>query len=452
MLSAIHAASGPSHSPTAQNDSRSFSFAKALGSVDMTDTFDDLLAQSTKKGEATVHGVLTKCVDNNGSCFLPFECPIYQSRADIRSKTNPGKVIYSKIAGYESLSEDSAPLRENAVLQLGSATKFITSIALLQCIENGLVGIDEPIDRILPELQGKEILEGVDGPELTTQPSRTPITARHLLTHMTGLGFWFIHPLLMKWKTSGHSNESQVLTERFNYPLIFEPGQGWTYGVSLDWAGVAISRLHGGITLEEYMVENIWKRVGRTAPFPTFHVSKHPEYEARLMRTAERTASGGLAPSAGKAFCAHLDDDEGGAGLSLTMNDYVAVLQDLVSDSPTLLRPETVSMMFEPQIPADSPAHAMLLQLRPAWDIVAGPVKGEHVSHGLGGLLLTDETPEIRQPRNILCWGGSPNIVWFICKEKGVAGFFATQMSPFGDATVKTLVNAWKKDLWSKFT
>lgn len=327
----------------------------------------------------------------------------------------------------------------------------MTSIALLQCVETGLIDLDKPIDRVLPELKGKEILERVDGSELVTQPSTTSITPRHLLTHMSGLGFWFVHPVLMKWKTSGHSNESSRLTERFDYPLVFEPGQGWAYGVSLDWAGVAISRLHGNITLEEYMIENIWKRVGRSAPYPTFHMSKHPEYEARLLRTAERIPSGRLKPSAGKQFCAHLDDDEGGAGLSVTMADYIAVLQDLVSDSPKLLRPETVSMMFEPQISAGSPAHEMLLQLRPAWDMFAGPIKGEHVNHGLGGVLLTEETPGIGQPKNILCWGGSPNVVWFICRERGVAGFFATQLSPFGDMTVKDLVNAWNKDFWDKF-
>lgn len=93
----------------------------------------------------------------------------------------------------------------------------------------------------------------------------------------------------------------------------------------------------------------------------------------------------------------------------------------------------------------------MLLQLRPAWDIVAGPVSGEHVNHGLGGLLIQEETPEIAQPKNLLCWGGSPNIVWFISKDRGVAGFFATQMSPFGDGIVKEVVNAWKKDFWTGF-
>lgn len=93
----------------------------------------------------------------------------------------------------------------------------------------------------------------------------------------------------------------------------------------------------------------------------------------------------------------------------------------------------------------------MLLQLRPAWDMVSGPVKGEEVNHGLGGLLVEGETPEIGQPKNVLCWAGSSNIVWFICKDQGVAGFFATQSSPFGNAAVKDLVNAWKKDFWSNY-
>lgn len=323
---------------------------------------------------------------------------------------------------------------------------------MLQCIDEGLIGLDESLNHILPELKDKEILEGVEGATPITRPNTVAITPRHLLAHMSGLGYWFIHPLLMKWRATSALKDSPVLTERFDYPLVFEPSQGWLYGCNLDWAGVVVSRLHGGaITLEEYMIENIWKRVGRTAPFPTFHVEKHPEYEARLMQSAERTPAGGLAATGGQAFCLHLDADEGGAGLTVTMADYLAVLQDLVSDAPRLLRPETIAKMLEPQIPSDSPALPMLLQLRPAWDIVSGPVRGEDVNHGLGGLLLLGETPEIAQPKGILCWGGSPNIVWFISRDLGVAGFFGTQMSPFGDETVKKVVNAWKKDFWSQF-
>lgn len=309
---------------------------------------------------------------------------------------------------------------------------------------------------MLPELHRKPILERAEGSEstttttttTTTRPSTTDITARHLLAHTSGLGYWFTHPLLLKWRTAGEGKDSSRLTARMDYPLIFEPGQGWLYGCSLDWAGVAVSRLHGDVSLEEYMVENIWKRLGRVAPFPTFHISRHPEYERRAMQSAERTPDGGLTHADGMAYCANLADDEGGAGLSATMGDCLAVLQDLIADAPRLLTRATVAAMFAPQLPPDSPGIPMLLQLRPAWDIVAGPVPGDEVNHGLGGLLVLGEAPDIAQPGGLLCWGGSPNIVWFVCRERGVAGFFGTQVSPFGDAGVKELVNAWKKDFW----
>lgn len=327
---------------------------------------------------------------------------------------------------------------------------MLTSIALLQCIDAGLLTLDEPISRVLPELHHAPILEHVEGSEITTRPNTTEITARHLLTHTSGLGYWFTHPLLAKWKAARGVADDQARTvaERLAYPLMFEPGKGWLYGCGLDWAGLAVSRLHGGVSLEAYMVEHIWKPVGRTAPFPTFHLARHPDYESRLMQSAQRTPEQGGLKHADVTYCAGLDDDEGGAGLAVTMGDYVAVLQDLVSDAPVLLKPETIAAMFEEQLPRESQGVTMLQQLRPAWDIVAGSVKGEEVNHGLGGLLTLGGAAELGQPGGLLCWGGSPNIVWFVCREQGVAGFFATQISPFGDAGVRELVDGWKKDFW----
>lgn len=284
------------------------------------------------------------------------------------------------------------------------------------------------------------------------EPSKTKITARHLLTHTSGLGYRFLEPMLMKWAaTPGITHKvSHIVAERFNYPLLFEPGTKWRYGASLDWAGVVVRRLHDNMSLEDYMTENIWKRVGRTGPFPTFHISKDPEYKARLMQAAERTPEGGLKPFEFE-FGDNPEDQEGGCGLVASSGDFIAVLHDLISDSPKLLKPETISMMFAPQLPANSPLTEMLVQLRPAWDNVSGPVSNDSVNHGLGGLLLLGEAPEIGQPKNLLVWGGALNTAWFASLELGVAGFFSTQVTPFGDPAAKELINAWKKDFWAQF-
>ncbi|EME48527.1 hypothetical protein DOTSEDRAFT_67543 [Dothistroma septosporum NZE10] len=80
--------------------------------------------------------------------------------------------------------------------------------------------------------------------------------------------------------------------------------------------------------------------------------------------------------------------------------------------------------------------------------MVAGSIENKDVNHGLGGALFQAEIPEIHQPSEFLCWGGSSNIVWFLCRERGLAKFFETQISPFANEEVKEVVNAWKKDFW----
>lgn len=406
--------------------------------------FDALLAEYTNKENPKAHGVICKCVDRNGMSLAFITCFML---------TRLGNEIYSKVAGYDFLSPDAQPLREDAVLRIASATKLITSIALLQCVEKGLVGLDEPISRVLPEFADKQILTDVVGSDLVFGPSKVPVTARHLLTHTSGLGYYFTNKLLsLRAEALARAGvkPSLRITDRFDIPLVFEPGTGWLYGCSLDWAGVAVSRLNGGISLEQYMVENIWQKLGLSAPFPRFNIARHPEYLARAMGGAQQTPDGRLERLDTWSFD-NPEDQDGGGGLSCTAKDYVAVLADLVSESPKLLRLETIAEMFRPQLESKSASVDMLLQLRFAWDIVSGPVSGDAVNHGLAGILCLDEVAEIGQPRGMLGWGGASNIVWWVNRERGVAGFFATQQMPFGNATIKNLVNAWKKDFWAGF-
>lgn len=361
-----------------------------------------------------------------------------------------GVEVYSKIAGYNSLSQDAPPVREDAVLKVASATKLITSIALLQCIDKGLIGLDEPLTHILPEFEGKNILTHVDGPDCTFTQSSTPVTARHLLSHTSGLGYRFTHRLLMQ-RAEARKDGPQTLKvpERYDMPLVFEPGTGWLYGCSLDWAGAVVSRLHDGITLEEYFVKNIWEPLGLSAPFPRFNIARHPEYNARLMQGA-KLVQDKLEHQDVWAFD-NPEGQDGGAGLSATTADYVAVLADLVSESPRLLKQSTIETMFVPQLVPKSSSVKDLLALRPAWDTVTGPISEDMINHGLGGILCVGPVPEINQPKGMLGWGGASNIIWWINREAGVAGFFATQQSPFGNKNVTELVNAWKKDFWTQY-
>lgn len=194
-------------------------------------------------------------------------------------------------------------------------------------------------------------------------------------------------------------------------------------------------------------MENIWKRLGLQAPFPRFNIGIHPEYNARAMGGALRTPDGKLVANDQWTFD-NPEDQDGGAGLSGTAKDYMSVLADLVSDSPTLLKPATIAAMFQPQLEAESESMQNLHDLRVAWGMVSGPDAKAAVNHGLGGMLCIDDVPEIGQPGGTLAWGGATNIAWWVNREFKVAGFFATQQAPFGNDTVTKLVNAWKEDFW----
>jgi CubicO group peptidase (beta-lactamase class C family) len=320
-------------------------------------------------------------------------------------------------------------------------------------VERGLIDLDESISKILPELDHKEILKSDSASGPTSEASKNSITPRHLLTHTSGLSYRSSHPLLVKWTRETQEGQkfrqSRRVEQVHNTPLVFEPGCGWIYGTSLDWAGLAVRRLHRSISLEDYFIENIWKVLGLCAPFPTFCLSDNPEYKARVMEAAESTAEG-LKPFEWK-LADNPEDQDGGAGLALTTKDFVAVLVDLISDSPKLLKPETMSLMFTPQLAAGSPAEAALVHNREEWDLVSGPILQSAVNHGLGGVLALSEAPDIGQPKNILAWAGISGPLWFASRELGVAGFFATQLSPYGSPAVTELINAWRKDFWTKY-
>jgi CubicO group peptidase (beta-lactamase class C family) len=256
----------------------------------------------------------------------------------------------------------------------------------------------------------------------------------------------------MSWRKS-RGEESLALTrpipEAFGCPLVFEPGEGWTYGGSTDWAGYVVKRLNGNITLDEYFVENIFKPVGCSAPYPTFDLNKHPEAKARLVQASQRAPEGGL----GEGFVPFAEspvDEQGGVGLACTANQFMAVLGDIISDAPKLLKHETVTALFTPQFIPKSPAFKSLNDSQAVYQGVTGGIVSDTVyNHTLGGLWCGEEVPKVGQPDGVMAWGGAANLMWFASRRHGVAGFAGSQVFPPGDPLIIQMFDAWKKDLWA---
>ncbi|KPI45999.1 Acyltransferase LovD [Cyphellophora attinorum] len=178
----------------------------------------------------------------------------------LATNSSPNTEPHVFTTGIASVSPDrtpSPPLAPTSTLWFASATKLLTSIAALQLVERNLWSLDRPVADALPELgqlreltlfnnAGQAIY--ADGP-----PEGARITLRHLLTHTSGMAYDFLNPKLMQWWKAHSAAEGRdmraeaagTILEGYGHPLVREPGTGWEYSPSIDWAGTLVAKLHG---------------------------------------------------------------------------------------------------------------------------------------------------------------------------------------------------------------
>src|SRR6266487_1906881 len=194
------------------------------------------------------------------------------------------------------------------------------------------------------------------------------------------------------------------------YPLVFEPGEGWAYGAGLDWAGKAVERLNGNIGLGEYMKIHIWEPLGMNST--TFRLSENESMRERLAKLTARLPSGALTAAEAPFWPeADVPDDCGGSGLFSCASDYIKVLASILKNDGKVLKPESVSKMFEPQLP--DPKYIEENLEVPEWQpgFTLGSPVGKKWNHGLGGMLAMEDQPGQLSSGTIF-WGGLPNLAW----------------------------------------
>src|ERR1035437_8054454 len=106
----------------------------------------------------------------------------------------PGLVLAVSRRGEEVIEPigatdtDGTPIHSDTIFRISSMTKPITAAAAMICVEECRLRLDEPVDRLLPELADRVVLRHPDGPLDDTVPASRPVTVRDLLTFVWGLG------------------------------------------------------------------------------------------------------------------------------------------------------------------------------------------------------------------------------------------------------------------------
>ncbi|MGC8523805.1 MAG: serine hydrolase domain-containing protein [Acidibrevibacterium sp.] len=353
-------------------------------------------------------------------------------------------VIYQGAFGRRGL-DDEAPMTPDSVFWLASMTKAITSVAAMQLVEEGLLALDAPIARVLPELAERPVLAGFDDegrPRL--RPARQPITLRHLLTHTAGFGYDMWNAEI--GRVMAQAGVPHAISRRraaLQTPLLFDPGERWTYGVNTDFVGRAVEAVSGR-TLQAYFRDHILGPLGMSDT--DFILT--PAARARRVLMHERQADGSLAPIDFEPT-EPLEFFMGGGGLFGTAGDYLRFLRMLLAggtlDGARILRPETVALMAENQI-GDLEA-GILRTVQPALSNDVDFFPSMRQKWGLGFLINTEDSPQGRKAGS-LAWAGLGNTYFWIDRTANLTGVILMQILPFADQKAVALYGAFERALY----
>ena len=369
-----------------------------------------------------------------------------QLAAAIERRDVPGVVViagdrqatlYHEAFGMADAGAGRA-MTTDAIFNIASMTKAVTSVAAMQLVEAGKLALDDPAAKYLPELGNVPVIES---PEAATgaaklRPAATPITVRQLFTHTSGLGYSLWSDTLKKFKL--RAGETFPVG-----PLVFDPGTQWTYGTGVDMLGKIVEKISGQ-DLETYFRARIFAPLGMDDTFYNVPAEKH----ARVVNSHQRGPDGTLTENK-RTTPRVLTSFNGGGGLFSTAADYLRFLQMFLNegslDGARIISRETVALMGENQIGAVSARALKTTQPEGSSDFTF--IDDGRDKWGLG-FLITARHVAGKRPAGSLSWGGISNTYFWIDQTNGVAGVIMMQFRPFADAKALAVYDTFERGVY----
>lgn len=334
-----------------------------------------------------------------------------------------GKIVYYQSTGYNDL-ENRIPLEKDAIFRIASQTKGITSVAIMRLYEEGKLGLQDPLSKHLAEFSYPEIIDEFNAKDSSyvVRPAKREVTIQDLLTHTSGYAYpgnggdagnaVYAKARIMNGVPSKSSTLKDEMQKISKLPLIHEPGEKFTYGLSTDILGYVVEVLSGK-NLEEYFRSEIFDPLGMEDTY--FHLPQ--DKHARLMKLYQgRPGNKGLnmAPEAMAGYPKNTKlYFSGGGGLSSTAMDYAIFIQMLLNEGEyngvRLLKPETIQGMRRNHI-GELGAGSLFLP--------ASPDK-----FGLGfEVIIPSEADSMLITEGSFGWGGAfGSLYWIDPKEELIA-------------------------------
>jgi methyl acetate hydrolase len=368
----------------------------------------DEVVQRVVSGEPRVPGVVAVVTDRERDTYV-------------------GAAGERVLGGGEAFTADT-------VCAIFSTTKAVTGTTCLQLVEEGRLDLDAPAAQYVPEIGELQVLDGfADDGSPRLRPPRRDITTRMLLLHTAGLGYDFFNEHYARLARE-HGQPSVVSASRASIrtPLLFDPGEQWEYGSNIDWAGQVVEGITGK-RLGEVMQERVFEPLGMTDT--SFGI--RDDQRDRLARIHQRNDDGSLTPLTDFELPQDPEVHMGGHGLYSTALDYTKFIRMWLNDGAApgggrVLQAETVRMAEQNHL-GDLKVKG-LPGVIPSLSNDAEFFPGMSKSWALT-FMVNDEQAPTGRPAGALAWAGLANLYYWIDRQNGIGGFWATQVFPFADPT-----------------
>jgi CubicO group peptidase (beta-lactamase class C family) len=270
-----------------------------------------------------------------------------------------GKVVDYRTYGQRDMASGT-PMSNDTIFRDYSTTKPVTGVAMMILYEQGKWLPSDPIAKFIPEFAHLKVFKGMDadGKMILVDPDHAP-TMRELMTHTAGFSYGSgktpADAMYGDLKVSQSRNLQEMIDKLTKIPLLYQPGKGWVYSMSMDIEGYIVEKLSGQ-PLPDFMRDQIFKPLGMKDA--GFYVPE--EKRKRFATLYENDGHGGLKLDTSNGngmgdFLTPPTMPSGGGGLVSTAEDYYRFALMLANggelNGARILAPATIKLMASNHVP-----------------------------------------------------------------------------------------------------
>jgi CubicO group peptidase (beta-lactamase class C family) len=339
------------------------------------------------------------------------------------------RVLYAAAYGQRDVA-GASPMQTDAIFRIASMTKPVAATAIMMLVEDGRLGLDDPISRYVPAFRELGVIQNFNAEDgsYSTRAANSGPTIRQLLSHSSGLAYGFASDVIARLSQENPGAGAGDL------PLLYDPGTAWSYAGGIAVVGNVLERIEG-MGLDTFLRERLFLPLGM---HETSFIVAAPLHER--VATVHRDDGAGLTEAPNPIDIRSAVSGDG--GLHTSAADYARFIQFILNDGVApngerLLASASIREMSRNQL-GD---RTVTLQDEPLPNLArAFPLGAGRDGFGLGFQVTGDHASASERAPGSLSWAGIFNTEFWIDPASGIGGMLLMQYLPFYDpAAIETL-------------